>query len=268
MMNKLGLDRITPSMLAQYNSCPLAFYYQSWLGLKLPQPVVHFKFGIAIHEGIQAMWTTKNLQNGIDMFTKLFLIEHLDDYLVKGQLLTPAEKIQTYGDMLGDGKLMLTEFFSMIGKFEQVDHIIPESFELPWKETLTNPETKLDPLEVPLSCRVDLLGKNHHVVDFKTSSSDYDIFEARAMPQMLSYAWIYLEKFGVIPTIHIIVLVKKRKKEKIQHLEITYRMADLLTFNSKVRSILEKIRNREFRRPLKDHPYFCECDKFKKALEY
>jgi len=267
-MNSLGLDRITPSMLAQYDSCPLSFYYQSWLGLKLPQPVLHFKFGTAIHEGIQALWTNKNLQLGIDKFVSLFELEHLNDYKVKGELLTQAEKIQMYGDMLADGKAMLTEFFSLIDKFEQVDKIIPEAFELPWKETLTNPETHEDPLEVPLSCRVDLLGKDHHIVDFKTSSSEYDIFEARAMPQMLAYAWIYLQKFGVIPTIHIIVLIKKRKKEKIQHLEITYRMVDLLTFNSKVRSIIEKIRNREFSKPLKDHPYFCECEKFKNALKY
>jgi CRISPR/Cas system-associated exonuclease Cas4 (RecB family) len=263
-MKELGLNRITPSMIAQYDSCPLNFYYSSWLGLKLPQSQMHLKFGTAIHNAIAELWTKRNLQLGLDMFSAEFIL----DSLAPEDFKTEADRLQKYGEMLHDGKLILTEFFSQLDKFEKIDNILPESFELPWKEILTNPETNLDPLEVPLSCRVDLLGKNHHIVDFKTSSAEYDIFEARAMPQMLSYAWIYLQKYKVIPTIHIIVLIKKRKKNKIQHLEIVYRMADLLAFNSKVRSILEGIRNHEFKRPLKDHPYFCDCRKYEEILKY
>jgi hypothetical protein len=192
MDKTLGLNRITPSMLSQYNDCPLNFFYSSWLGLKLPQTQVHFKFGTAIHDAIDKLWTTKILEDGITTFTNEFLIEHLDDYTVKGELLSTSEKVQKFGEMIHDGKLMLTEFYSMIDKFEKVDNIHPVEFELAWKEILTNPETKLDPLEVPLSCRLDCLAKDHIIVEFKTSSAEYDVFETRASMQALSYAWIYL----------------------------------------------------------------------------
>ena len=43
-------------------------------------------------------------------------------------------------------------------------------------------------------------------------------------------------------------------------------MADLLAFDKRVRSILEKIRNREFDRPQKGHPFFCDCQKFEDLL--
>lgn len=263
-MNELGLNRITPSMLSQYDGCPKLFYYSSWLGIKLPQPVIHFKFGTAIHNAIGLMYTTHSLNKAIESFQNEFTIDCVDAELYK----TEAERVAKYGDMLHDGTLMLQEFSNNIEIFTNLYNIKPIQFELAWKEVLTNPETLDKPLEVPLSCRIDCIAENHTIVEYKTSAKEYDIFETRASPQALSYAWIYLQKYKVIPTIHYIVLIKKRKTNKIQHLKINYDMADLLMFDSKVRSIIENIKNRQFEKPLKGHPFFCECGKYEKALTY
>ena len=48
----IGLDRISPSGLHLYETCPKAFYYSVWLGLKLPQDMRHMNFGTAVHAGI------------------------------------------------------------------------------------------------------------------------------------------------------------------------------------------------------------------------
>ena len=266
-MKTIGINRITPSGLVEYENCPLLFYYRTWLGLKLPQPQVHLKFGSAIHAAIEIIFKERNVQKACDLFSNEFLLEHLDDYEIKGQPATEAERIAKYGDMLHDGKEMLNSLNQEVDTFKSLHNIKPIQFELAWKEILTHPETNLEPLEIPLSCRIDCLCEDDVILEFKTSSQEYDIFETRASPQALSYAWIYYQKYKKIPIIHYIVLRKNRKKDRINHLRIQYDFADLLAFDSKVRSILEKIRNREFNRPIKGHPMFCDCKKFEEALK-
>ena len=51
-MNTLGINRFSPSMIMDYESCPRKFYYTSFLGLKLPQSMKHLEFGNAIHSAI------------------------------------------------------------------------------------------------------------------------------------------------------------------------------------------------------------------------
>jgi len=63
-------------------------------------------------------------------------------------------------------------------------------------------------------------------------------------------------------------MIKKRKKDKIQHLVFKYDISDILSFDAEVRATLQKIVNREFSKPIKNHAYFCDCRKFEEALTY
>jgi uncharacterized membrane protein len=85
--------------------------------------------------------------------------------------------------------------------------------------------------------------------------------------QSKTYVWLYYCKYGVIPTVDYVVMIKKRKKEKIQHLSFKYQMADILSHDAKVRNILEKIKNREFDKPAKNHPFFCDCQRYRALFE-
>lgn len=260
-MKELGLNRITPSMLVEYENCPLLFYYRSWLGIKLPQTMMHLEFGTAIHNAIARLYETKQVKPGIDLFCEQFRLECIDEKLSQN------ERVYKYGEMLADGKSILEEFFAQMDIFTNVYGIVPKQFEVPYKLPLLSLKDN-SPLEVPLSCRIDLECMNDDIVDYKTSAAPYDIFEARLSPQFLSYCWLKYQLTGRIPKIHIIVLIKKRKREKIQHLEIVYRLEDLITFEARVRSILEKIKNKEFKRPIMNHPRFCDCEKYIQALNY
>jgi hypothetical protein len=263
-MNKeIGLDRITPSGLMLYRACPKAFYYAVWLGLKLPQSKVHLEFGTAIHEAIDTLYGDRN-ENGtwngeesavkaLVVFNNRFKREH-------------ADSDKQFVEMSADGLLILKDYWNnkevLLAKgFD------PIAFEIPGKEIMHNPVTN-EPLPIPMSYRLDAILKDHGVGEFKTSSTLYDPFEARSRPQSLCYVWAYYQKYKVIPNVHYVVMLKKKKKNKIQHLKFVYTMADILSFDQEVRSILEKIKNREFARPMKGHPYFCDCDKFEDALAY
>lgn len=263
-MNKeIGLNRITPSGLMMYQSCPRAFYYQVWLGLKLPQSMVHLEFGTAMHEAIDTLYGGRNT-NGTwdneDLAVKALVVFN------EKFLRSSCESDEQFINMSADGLLILKEYW----KNKEVllaNGFNPIAFEIPGKEIMVNPETK-EPLPIPLSYRLDAILKDHGVGEFKTSSSEYDPFEARSRPQSLCYVYMYYQKYNVLPTLHYVVMIKKRKKDKIQHLVFKYDVADLLSFFEEVKVVLEKIRNREFSRPMKNHPRWCDCYKFEEALSY
>ena len=250
--NDLGLKRISPSMLMQYRACPRLFYYESWLGLKLPQEMQHLDFGTAIHAAIDTIYEGRN-ENGtwsndssaykaLEVFNSKFL-------------RTSCQSDQQFAEMVADGIEIIRAYWA------EKDILLAKGIDL-----MYNPETK-EPLEIPLSYRLDCIAKNHKVVEFKTSSTVYDEFEVRARPQSLCYVWAYYNKHGVIPTLDYVVMRKKIKKNKIQHLSFVYVMADLMAFDAEVRTILNKIRNREFSRPVQGH-FMCNCTKYDEALNY
>jgi hypothetical protein len=265
MENEIGLKRISPSMLQEYQACPLLFYYRSWLGLKLEDVQVHFAFGTAIHLAIDALYEGRNEDgswtlriagdNAVEIFKK--------NFVYSPQLGVDMVK---YEEMLADGVVIVQEYWDN-KEILLANGVDPVAFEIPGKDFVCNPETK-EPLPIPLSYRLDCIGKNHTVVEFKTSSAPYDNFETRARPQSLCYIWAYYHKYGVIPVLHYVVMLKKRKKDKIQHLWFRYEMADILAFDAEVRATLDKIKNREFSKPLKGHNKWCDCRKFEEALKY
>lgn len=265
MKNELGINRITPSGLVLYENCPLSFYYTVWLGLKLPTPQIHFKFGTAIHEALdeiyhqQKNWKTGDVKKAIEIFQSLFLPEHVDD-----KPYTEIERNLKYQELMADGVEMLNQFWAQ-KEILWAAGVQPVRMELPIKMELKHPVTG-EPLEVPVSARLDGETEDSNIIEFKTSAKPYDNFETHLSNQARTYVWIQFSRTGKIPHVHYVVLIKKRKRDKIQHLHLQYDEADMLAFDSKVRTILEKIRNRQFDRPRMGHPPYCDCYKFEKLL--
>jgi CRISPR/Cas system-associated exonuclease Cas4 (RecB family) len=262
MKTSIGIERISPSMITEYESCPKLFYYRSFLGLKLPQPMVHLDFGTAIHEAIDRLYNGRNKEGlwsddsaaheALKVFSQKFTRPSCEsDSQFKEMYEDGVQIIKEYWD---EKEVLLAKGFN------------PIKFEIPGKDVMLNPETK-EPLPIPLSYRLDAILANHGVGEFKTSSAYYDNFEARSRPQSLAYVWVYFQKYGVIPTLHYVVMIKKKKKDKLQHLSFKYEMADILLFDAKVRNIIDKITNREFDRPRVGHNRWCDCIKFEEALK-
>ena len=267
MQNSLGIDRITPSGLVEYEKCPLCFYYKVWLKLQIPTEKIHMHFGTAIHAALdwiydkRADWNDEYILEGaIEILKSKFTIKHVDTIG-----LTKTERFNKLNEMLVDGTEMLKQFWEQ-KEILWAAGVQPVRMELPVKMTLWNPDTK-EPLEIPISCRLDGECENSDVAEFKTSKDKYDIFETMASHQPRSYAWVQYCRTGKIPSLHYVILLKKRKRDKIQHLHIEYTEADILAYDSIVRSILEKIRNREFKRPVMGHQPYCDCYKYEALLK-
>jgi len=264
-MNPYGINRISPSGLMLYEKCPRAFYYSVYLGLKLPQSMRHLEFGTAVHEAIDKIyegykdgkWNNSGLSNALVAFNQRFTPFCVNDEDRK-------KNPEVYKEMLDDGIEIIKDYW----KNKEVllaKGVDPLQFEIPGKEVMLHPETK-EPWPLPLSYRLDGIGKNHSVIEFKTSGALYDNFEARARHQSLCYVLAYYQKFGVIPSLHYVVMLKGRAKNRIQHLDFKYDMADLLSYDSRVRALLDKIKNKEFSRPYKGHDKWCDCTKYEKEL--
>lgn len=262
-MNPYGIEKISPSALTCYENCPKAFYYTVYLGLQLPQTKIHFEFGTAIHEAIDIMYQGRIDGKWIGMDAAHKAIEHFKKRF-DNKLLDDVS-FEDYNAAVEDGVNILKAYWDE-KEVLLAQGVDPIEFEIPGKDVMRNPETG-EPLPVLLSYRLDGVGKDT-VIEFKTSAALYDAFEVRNRIQSLCYVWVYYQKYGVVPKLHYVIMIKKQRKavDRIQHLPLPYDIADIMAFDARVRVILEKIKNKEFDRPRRGHMPYCDCIKIEKAL--
>lgn len=267
-MNDIGIKRITPSMLVEYEKCPKLFYYRSWLGIKMPDSKVHLFFGTAVHAAIDHIyflrptWEEKDpqfFQQVVEIFKKEFKLEHVDI-----PDMSDSDRQVRYDEMILDGCGMLEQFWAE-KEYLWAEGVQPVRMELPIKMDVWNPKTK-ENLCVPMSGRLDGETEGNDVIEFKTSSAKYDNFETHGSCQARSYVWMQYCRTGKIPVVHYVILLKKRKRERIQYLPLRFDEGDIMSFDSKVRTMLEKIRNREFDKPMRNHDRWCDCEKYERLL--
>lgn len=281
-MSILGINRISPSMIKEYEDCPKLFYYRSWLGLKLPQTQVHFAFGNAIHLAVgniydqldnEDLWKHAEIKIVKDIFLENFKLEHLDkdelNYNDQPVYPTEVDRVKKFEEMRDDGLLIIKSYWDVKEDLLATYDINPTQFEVVAKFQITHPITK-ETLEIPGSGRVDAINHNGGIVEMKTSKAKYDEVETRNLPQALFYVmWHYLTKGEMPPWLAYVVMRKglsAKSKDRIQILKYTYEEADVLAFMARIESIIEKIRAHQFDRPTIGHPPFCDCYKFEKAL--
>lgn len=280
---KLGITRISPSMIKEYEDCPKLFFYRSWLGLKLPQTQVHFVFGNAIHLAIDniydqfdkdELWKHAELKIVKDIFLKEFTIDALDkdekNFYGEPAYPTEEDRVKKFEEMRDDGLLIIKSYWEQKEFLLATHDINPIRFEVVAKFPIIHPHTKVA-LEIPGSGRLDAENYNGGIVELKTSKAKYDEVETRNLPQALFYVmWKYLTDGKMPPWLTYIVMRKglsAKSKDRIQVLKYHYEEADVLAFISRIEAILEQIRARRFDRPSIGHPQFCDCYKFEKALE-
>ena len=268
---EIGLKRISPSMLVEYENCPRLFFYRSWLGLKLPQAMRHLNFGTAIHAGIDNMyeqyddkdgWALAEFKIAKDEFLKHWKINMISDE----DAPTQEEKDTIYKEMKADGVEMLKSLWNE-KEVLAAKGVLPDKMEIPLKLIFSHPVTG-EKLPIPLSGRIDGMSDSR-IIEFKTSGNKYKELETRDSMQALSYVALWYAKKETLPdAVDYLVLLKKRKKDRVQHLHYEYDLSDLGEYFERVKDILQKVKNREFQKPLKNHPYFCDCDKYYEALNY
>lgn len=283
----IGMQKISPSQLDSYEACPLLFYYQSWLGLKLKEDKLHMDFGNAIHGALETLyvqydnhfggaWSGASFQRVEDSFLDKWRPSHVPQFSFDAFLETKAGRESgfktakdLYDSMKEDGIIMLKSYWKEKERMlVEYRHDLVD-FEEYARVELINPDNKNEKLPIPLSMRIDARNRNRDkIVDFKTSKGKYDETESRKKIQGQCYLFAELMQTGkMIYDFDYIVLRKGLKSEdRIQVVELHYDEADMIAFYYRVQAILARISQREFVRPSQGHASFCDCWEFENAL--
>lgn len=288
------MERISPSALDCYESCPRLFYYQNWLGLKIDEDKLHMDFGNAIHESIGMIhikydvnfggaWEGQIFKDIATFFSQHWKLSHVPEATFQKYMQTKAGKESGYKDrkelyqyFYDDGIAILQSYWDNKEMLlTQYGHDWAE-FEIAMRTEMKNPaETKfiesavVESLPIPLSMRIDVRNRlKTKMGDFKTSKSKYDEVETRKKIQGMCYVFGNLMATGkLIGDFDYIVLRKGLKRlERVEVVQLHYDMADMISFYQRVKSILQKIANREFDRPNIGHDSFCRCRQFETLL--
>jgi hypothetical protein len=267
----LDITRITPSMLKKYEECPLSFFYNYVLGLRLDQQMMHLNFGTAIHLALDNIFEQcdDDVQwehAEFSIVKKIFVSEFTEDKVTSEGFETEKDRLDKWQALLEDGIAMLEAFWKEKERL-YINGVKPTEFEVMMKFEPFNPETK-ELLSVPLSLRIDGLNNDTlKIFEFKTSSAKYNVVDTRTLPQTLAYVWAMYCKTGKLYSVDYVVLIKNRKKDRIQHLHYDYDLADVLAFDGRVRNILTKIENREYNLNNTCKVGYCDCKKYKALLD-
>jgi len=271
------LNRFTPTMIIDYSSCPLLFYFRYIAKIKLPTKQIHFLFGSAVHASIETMYY--NINCGKDNQKDIWK-EFLKEY--DKEKMTP-EDLEKYDEYLTLGKAMLKNYFSVHPTLNNIYKLNEGESEVFIKGHLLNPITN-EPTSLPLSGKIDRLSnvklingnlelipkREYRVVEYKTAKNKWKEKDLKLKVQTLIYALWFYTKFGIIPDeIVYPILLKKIPKvggENYQLLTHNPTLAELTGMWYEIELILDKINANEFDKPKHDHPFFCDCSRYEKFL--
>jgi CRISPR/Cas system-associated exonuclease Cas4 (RecB family) len=251
------LDRISPSMVGVYLSCPLAFYYKFIAKIQIPDVNLHLLFGTSIHKVIEEM--SKGDDNPARWFDLTFKYEDLDD--------VSKLRYNEFKFLGNDMVKNLLEIYPTINGIYNLEGGLPEHR---FKKPLINPITG-EPSRIPVSGVLDKYLTGNRVLEIKTSAKKWSSKETRFKVQSRLYSlWAYTET-GKIPdeVIYLILLkqLKRTSRDKtIQIIRYKPTIEDLAEAWEELDTILDKIEHGHFDRGTVDHPYYCDCVKYEKLL--
>lgn len=284
---QIGLDRFSPSQLDMYEGCPKLFYYRVFLGLQADEDSRHFAFGTAIHAALENLyiqyddnfggaWEAADKKEYLKAFTDRWKIHHIGDDEFKRFLETKKgkesgykKKEELYNYMKADGLAILKEYWDKKEWLLTEYGIDGKDTELYKRIQVTNPLDPTEKLPIPMSMRIDITYKDGAAGDFKTSGGNYNPKEAREKIQGLCYTYALYAESGKVNHFDYIVLKKGMKTDgnRIQVVRLEYDKEDLAAWYQRVKSILQRIANREFDAPSVGHSPWCDCRKFDKLLD-
>lgn len=281
------MEKISPTALNCYEECPRLFYYQNWLGLKLDEDKLHMDFGNAIHESIGYIhmlyddnfgngWNGEKFSAIEEFFIQKWKPSSIRDESFEKYMKTRAGRdsgFKTKKDlwqyMYDDGIAILQSYWDNKEMLlTEYGHDLAE-FEIMMKIDMKNPADNTEKLPIPLSLRIDARNrKKDKMVDFKTSKDKYDPVETRKKIQGQCYVFANLMATGQFVGEFDYTVLRKGLKNinRVEVVQLKYDEADMIAFYQRVKSILTKIANREFDRPISGHANYCQCRKYDEVL--
>lgn len=253
------LEKFSPSMLIDYMSCPMSFYYKNIAKLKLPQqPQIHLLFGSAIHAAVENIYIN---EDPFKIFTETF---------DKEKLL--PEEYAKYEEFVPLGHEMIKNYQAEHPMLDKLYDLNNGQSELYIKRKLINPLTQ-EVMEIPMSGRIDRMTNSGKVVEYKTSARPWQQNDVVYRTQTMLYNLWYHSEYQTVPeeTIYIILIKQFKRTGKSKVIQVLSNHAtinELASMFDEVKMILTKINNRIYEKPKGYHPHWCDCYKFEKLLNF
>ena len=278
---QIGLDRISPSMLDSYETCPRLFYYRDWLKLQIDQDKIHMDYGTAIHNSIATIyleydnhfggaWQAGDFKKVLATFSQNWKQSNVSQSSYEkvmstnfGKEMGFNNKESLYEYMNDDGIKILESYWNEKENLLVRHGIDLVDFEIPMRVPMVNPSNPKEQLPIPLSLRIDSETRDKKKgVDFKTSKGKYDPVETRRKIQGQCYCFAK----GYREFDYIILRKDLKSDDRIEIVSLTYDEADMQAFYHRVKAILANISQRNFDRPNRGHMGWCDCFKYEELL--
>lgn len=251
------LDRFSPSMMIDYLSCPLSFYYKNIAKIQLPQQQqIHLLFGTAIHAAVENIYINEDPY-------KIY-----EETFDKEKLL--PEEYAKYEEFKPLGREMIKNYQKEHPILDKLYDLNNGQSELYIRKKLINPLTH-EEMEIPMSGRIDRMTNSGRIVEYKTAARPWNPNDIVFRTQTMLYnLWYYTEYQTIAEETVYIILIKQFKKtgktKVIQVLTNHATINELASIFDEVKIILTKINNRVFERPTGFHPHWCDCKKVESLL--
>lgn len=285
----IGMDRISPTQLQTYEDCPLNFYYNCWLGLKLQDDRMHMDFGNAVQRAIETIYALYDNQfggaweaakNDFDRieytFNQEWKLANIPETSFQKFLTTKAGKEsgytkreQLFKQFQDDGMAILKSYWNEKDNLIAVHGLDLDEFEIMIRVPMHSPADENDKLPIPISGRIDAKNRlKTKLIDFKTSKGAYNEEDSRKLMQCRAYPfmWYMKHKEWILDFDYIVLRKGLKSDDRVQIINLKFDEADMLAFYEQVKSILTRIANREFSRPRSGHANFCDCYKYEAML--
>jgi CRISPR/Cas system-associated exonuclease Cas4 (RecB family) len=258
------LDRISPSMIAVYMDCPLAFYYLFIAKIQIPEQNIHLLFGTAVHKVVEEMYNGD--PDPARWFNLTFREEELNDTIKDRNGKTSRDRYHEFR-LLGED--MVKNYLEIHPMLDDIYQVSKGTSEQRFRKPLLNPITG-EPTRIPISGVVDRTLEGPRIMEYKTSAKKWSSSEDRFKVQSRLYSLFAFTETGKIPDeVLYFVLLKQFKKtprtKTIQVIRYQPTIEDLAEMWEQVDTILDKIEHGHFERGQNCPPY-CACKKVENML--
>lgn len=252
------IEKFSPSMMIDYISCPLMFYYRYISKIQLPQKQIHLLFGSAIHASVEKIY---DKEEPYSIFNEIF---------IKSKLLDDEK--EKHKEYVALGHEMIKNYIKDHVTLDALYDLNNGQSELYIKRYLTNPLTN-EKSSLPMSGRIDRLTDDGKIVEYKTSAKKWTADAVNYKIQTLLYNLWYYSEYENLPTETLyIILLKKYKKvgrgETYQLLSKHCTIDELASTFEEVEININKINNNEFERPRGYHLAWCDCYLYEDFLNF
>jgi hypothetical protein len=233
------IQAFSVSQLNTFLQCPYAWYAIYILKIKTPKPHNLF-YGSAIHYGLEMFNKRKDPLEAIEWYIKT------DPHHERPDSFDIEKNIQF-------GKSLM-QLYQKSGPYFE-----PLMIEERKIVELVNPKT-MESLPIPFTFRIDLLTKQHQIIDYKTTKGNGKKQDELNRHQGIGYFLAHRAMFdGQPPKEFIQVSLIKQKKPRIVSLPLFYSVDEEIWFWNLARKVLDMIDRKEYMtaRPMVKSYYPC-----------